>query len=86
MNLVCKILGHKAIPMSYDEIVSNGFWSPQECYRCGIKLIPTYDEKLRLHKLQPETKSQPCCGHRSDCAVHSEPAYPAGECTCGRSK
>ncbi len=24
-----------------------------------------------------------CCGHASDCAVHSEPAYPAGDCTCG---
>jgi hypothetical protein len=21
--------------------------------------------------------------HWSDCAVHSEPAYPAGECDCG---
>ena len=21
--------------------------------------------------------------HWSDCAVHSEPAYPAGECNCG---
>lgn len=22
-------------------------------------------------------------GHDSDCAVHSEPAYPKGECNCG---
>lgn len=22
-------------------------------------------------------------GHWSDCAVHNEPAYPAGPCTCG---
>jgi hypothetical protein len=22
-------------------------------------------------------------GHTSDCAVHSEPAYPKGECNCG---
>lgn len=21
--------------------------------------------------------------HKSDCAVHNEPAYPAGSCTCG---
>jgi hypothetical protein len=21
--------------------------------------------------------------HASDCEVHNEPAYPAGECTCG---
>ena len=24
-----------------------------------------------------------CCRHASDCAVHNEPAYPAGECDCG---
>lgn len=24
-----------------------------------------------------------CCGHLSDCAVHNEPAYPAGPCSCG---
>ena len=23
--------------------------------------------------------------HASDCAVHSEPAYPTGECNCGAS-
>lgn len=22
-------------------------------------------------------------GHQSDCAVHNEPAYPAGPCDCG---
>ncbi len=27
----------------------------------------------------------PCssCGHRSDCAVHNEPALRAGPCDCG---
>ena len=24
--------------------------------------------------------------HYSDCAVHNEPAYPAGECDCGAAK
>lgn len=24
------------------------------------------------------------CGHRSDCATHNAPAYPAGSCNCGR--
>ena len=23
------------------------------------------------------------CGHWSDCAVHNEPAFPAGPCNCG---
>lgn len=22
-------------------------------------------------------------GHRSDCAIYNEPAYPKGECNCG---
>lgn len=22
-------------------------------------------------------------GHYADCAVHNEPAYPAGDCNCG---
>lgn len=24
--------------------------------------------------------------HASDCAVHNEPAYPKGECSCGATK
>jgi hypothetical protein len=32
-------------------------------------------EVLEARLAQPE--------HWSDCAVHSEPAYPAGECDCG---
>lgn len=24
----------------------------------------------------------PVCSHASDCAIHSEPAYPAGPCNC----
>ena len=34
--------------------------------------------------MQSETNhwAQPVA-HWSDCAVHSEPAYPAGECNCG---
>ena len=32
-------------------------------------------ETLRARLQKPE--------HWSDCAVHSEPAYPAGECDCG---
>jgi hypothetical protein len=39
--------------------------------RGRLRLIET----LRTRLAQPE--------HWSDCAVHSEPAYPAGECDCG---
>lgn len=30
-----------------------------------------------------EKRKRVCCGHDSDCAVHNEPAMPAGECDCG---
>jgi hypothetical protein len=30
-----------------------------------------------------KTESQEPMAHWSDCAVHSEPAYPKGECDCG---
>lgn len=26
-----------------------------------------------------------CCGHDSDCAIHNEPAEPAGKCDCSAS-
>jgi hypothetical protein len=35
--------------------------------------------KAQLDKLE----SQEPVAHWSDCAVHSEPAYPKGECNCG---
>ena len=38
-------------------------------------LIDPAIEALRTALAQPE--------HSSDCAVHNEPAYPAGECDCG---
>lgn len=28
-------------------------------------------------------RRRPLVGHWSDCAVHSEPAFPAGPCDCG---
>jgi len=33
--------------------------------------------KARIHLIASKV------GHQSDCALHSEPAYPAGACNCG---
>ena len=41
-----------------------------QCERCG-EVNPA-----EIHTCTPKQ-------HWSDCAVHSEPAYPAGECDCG---
>ena len=40
-----------------------------QCQRCGEI------EPAEIHTCTPKQ-------HWSDCAVHSEPAYPAGECDC----
>jgi len=40
-----------------------------KCERCGE------ENPAEIHTCTPM--------HWSDCAVHSEPAYPAGECDCG---
>ena len=37
--------------------------------------------------LKPRTGCQEGkCGHDSDCAVHNEPAYPAGSCDCSKKE
>lgn len=46
------------------------------CKKCGWKAVWP-DGCLVCEKQKAQLK------HWSDCAVHSEPAYPAGECDCG---
>ena len=48
----------------------NQYQKPDKCERCG-EVNPAY-----IHTCTPMQ-------HWSDCAVHSEPAYPAGERDCG---
>jgi len=45
-----------------------------------IEDVSTFLVPLRELPKEPETQ------HWSDCAVHSEPAYPKGECDCGGYK
>lgn len=53
------------------------------------KRIKALEERLGIFFAQPAVrnlvtnKRSGCCGHSSDCAVHNEPAYPAGKCDCG---
>jgi hypothetical protein len=52
------------------------------------KAITAIKEALRKHamrevqRLGQEIEQEPVA-HWSDCGVHNEPAYPAGECDCG---
>lgn len=49
-----------------------------------------HEEKTKAHGVESASTAglAGCqdgkCGHASDCAVHNEPAYPAGECDCNR--
>mgnify|MGYP000399704532 FL=1 len=54
-------------------------------------IVDRYKEAITAIKAALEAKDGCQClackvaPHASDCAVHSEPAYPAGECNCGAS-
>jgi len=71
-----------------------------EALRLALEVLEDYQEHIHRKKTQSaitaikaalEAKDGcqcPACKvapHASDCAVHSEPAYQAGECNCGAS-
>jgi len=66
------------------EFVSHGKPSDEESelFVCVDKDIYKF-AKLVAAKAIAQLESQEPVGHWSDCAVHSEPAYPKGECDCG---
>lgn len=47
-------------------------WIPDKCT----------DAVIAIKKALAQPEQEPVA-HWSDCAVHSEPAYPKGECDCG---
>jgi hypothetical protein len=49
----------------------------------GLRATAHRDALAILEKAIAELESQETVAHWSDCAVHSEPAYPKGECDCG---
>lgn len=49
-----------------------------------LKMPPKPHEDMKLGK--PRRKEAAYDGHWSSCAVHNEPAYPAGPCDCGGFK
>lgn len=42
------------------------------------------DAFSKIWQLEGYAMKRELAQHTSDCAVHSGPAYPAGECDCGR--
>jgi hypothetical protein len=47
--------------------------------KCGMGFGPCKDPECKA----PILSAGGGAGHRSDCAVHNAPAYPAGHCDCG---
>ena len=65
---------------------------PADSGRDGNKRTEGYED-VPLYTSPPPRQPEQCqcpeCKvvlHASDCAVHSEPAYPKGECNCGATK
>ena len=52
----------------------------QRCPNCASLEAQNVLLDAKLAELEQSTEP---VGHWSDCAVHSEPAYPKGECDCG---
>ena len=64
----------------------------QEALRMALEALEYWDVHGKLHQPTEEAitaikealaQEQEPVAHWSDCAVHSEPAYPKGECDCG---
>lgn len=53
------------------------------CDCCGMVGAYDFMGDLLCEKCATGNDQEDVMGHDSDCAVHSEPAYPAGECSCG---
>ncbi len=60
------------------------------CQGCGQDFdvyVSGASEPMILRTVDREDTREGCqdgeCGHASDCAVHNEPAMPAGPCDCG---
>ena len=51
--------------------------------RFGIGTAKHISATAALRQAIAEAEKQEPVAHWSDCAIHSEPAYPAGECDCG---
>jgi hypothetical protein len=66
--------------MTQDEIIE--MWNSITKYAPSEVRITEF-AKLVAAKAIAELESQETVAHWSDCAVHSEPAYPKGECDCG---
>jgi len=49
-----------------------------------INLLEDIPEGTDLFVMPSHRCQDGKCFHASDCAVHNEPAYPAGKCNCGK--
>ena len=65
----------------YDQIIS--LLAKALAKEKALQALHSENERLGLYKDAYAQPEQEPVAHWSDCAVHSEPAYPKGECDCG---
>jgi hypothetical protein len=65
----------------YDQIIS--LLAKALAKEKALQALHDENERLGLYKDAYAQPEQEPVAHWSDCAVHSEPAYPKGECDCG---
>ncbi len=58
-----------------------------EALNAGKEVMPNGTSKVPNNDIGPGDQGAVAgaAGHRSDCAIHNAPAYPAGPCDCGFS-
>ena len=82
-HLRCKLFGHDYPPSAWS--VGYPPWPHHTCKRCGFfneRLVPSPPPSPPRPRERCHHDGNPCY-YKSDCAVHNEPAEPAGECDCG---
>ena len=79
----------KAMKLALEALeLLTGAWQTFDALDYGDNAITAIKEALAEHAMQEvqrlgqEIEQEPLA-HWSDCAVHSEPAYPKSECDCG---
>jgi hypothetical protein len=66
--------------MTQDEIIASNL---SEVEKANERIKMLEDKLASIKQAIAELESQEPVAHWSDCAVHSEPAYPKCECNCG---
>lgn len=74
--------------MDYQQMVDYCTWESMQLLAQGTPLRNVIRDAIHTsaawkRERDAMSATPPAAVHASDCAVHNEPAYPAGPCDCG---